>query len=99
MNENVDEPKLTHSIYFSARVTFLSSRVNSASDDRAPGSGGLGVKTKGLTFECAEAKQGPHVPQSSLELCLAFPALVPMMDVQHRVLSSEEEQDGLVCGN
>lgn len=79
IDENVDEPKLTHGIYFSARVTFLSSRVNTASDDKAPGSGGLGVKTKGFTFECAETKQGPHVPQSSLVLCLAFPDLVPMI--------------------
>lgn len=59
MDENVDEPKLTHSMYFSARVTFLSSRVDTASDDRASGAGGLGVKTKGLTLGYAEAKQGP----------------------------------------
>lgn len=62
MHENVDALKLTHRIDFSAQVTFLSSRVNTASDDRASGPVGLGVN------QDQRAKQGPlffRAPQCS----------------------------------
>lgn len=86
----------------SAQVRVLSIKVNVDSEDRIPGSGGLTVDTEGLTFGCAETKQGPLsliVTRSSLVHWPASPASVPMRGPSIKIPPPREGQDGLAQGN